>query len=196
MTNSKPPLIRFAAIHCRRRRGNVLVLTVILMVPLMAIVALAIDIGYLCHVKTELQRAADSAALAGASALFEPKTSLDSSYYALSPQALLARQEARRFSNANPCDARTIDVQLNESNDASGDIVLGRLNTPWDLSEPLDTEAPVANTVSVSIRLTGSHANGPVSLFFAPVIGVVSCELSATASATVGHEGQRRPVLL
>jgi len=187
MAISKSPLARSATIRGRRRRGNVLALTAIFMVPLMAMIALAVDIGYLCHVQAELQRAADSAALAGASALFDPETSLDSSYYALSPDTLFARQEARRFSNANTCDARIIDAQLNESNDSSGDIVLGRLNTPWDVSELLDTEAPVANTVSVHIRLTGSHANGPVSLFFAPVIGVVSTELSATASATVWY---------
>ncbi len=64
MAISKSPLTRSATIRGRRRRGNVLALTAIFMVPLMAMIALAVDIGYLCHVQAELQRAADSAALA------------------------------------------------------------------------------------------------------------------------------------
>ena len=44
-----------------RRRGNILALTAILMIVLIAFVALAVDVGYLYTVRNELQRSADAA---------------------------------------------------------------------------------------------------------------------------------------
>ena len=49
-----------------RRRGNVILLTAVLMVIMMAFLAFAIDLGYLYNVRTEMQRTADAAAIAGA----------------------------------------------------------------------------------------------------------------------------------
>src|SRR5262245_51588664 len=46
------------------RRGNVLVLTALMLIPLLVMVALAIDYGYVLKVQSDLQRAADAAALA------------------------------------------------------------------------------------------------------------------------------------
>jgi len=52
-----------------RRRGAVVVLAAFLMVGLLLMIAFAVDIGYVALNRTELQTAADSAALAGAGAL-------------------------------------------------------------------------------------------------------------------------------
>src|SRR3954451_4853223 len=49
-----------------RRRGNVLVLTAFLMTAMIALLAFAIDLGYAYSARTELQRSADSAAIAAA----------------------------------------------------------------------------------------------------------------------------------
>jgi Mg-chelatase subunit ChlD len=49
-----------------RRRGAVIVLTAIVLVVMVILIALAVDIGYLSTVRTELQCAADAGALAGA----------------------------------------------------------------------------------------------------------------------------------
>ena len=49
-----------------RRSGNILVLTAFMMVAVMAMVAFALDVGYLKVVRTQLQRSAESAALAAA----------------------------------------------------------------------------------------------------------------------------------
>ena len=46
------------------RRAAIVVLAAFLMIPLCCFVAFAVDVGYLCVVRTELQRGADSAALA------------------------------------------------------------------------------------------------------------------------------------
>ena len=55
----------------RKRRGAVLVLAAVLMVVMMAFLALTVDLGYISTVRTELKRATDSAALAGAGALVD-----------------------------------------------------------------------------------------------------------------------------
>src|SRR5580765_7277098 len=51
-----------------QHRGTVAPLTVLTMPVLLGFAALAVDIAQLCNTKAELQRAADAAALAGASA--------------------------------------------------------------------------------------------------------------------------------
>lgn len=55
--------------HDPRRRGAVLVLAAFLMVFLVGVVAMAVDYGYIVTVQTELKRATDAGALAGANAL-------------------------------------------------------------------------------------------------------------------------------
>lgn len=52
-----------------KRRGTVLVMVVLLIFPLLALVALAVDLGMLTLAKTQAQQAADSAAMAGARTL-------------------------------------------------------------------------------------------------------------------------------
>jgi len=52
-----------------RRRGIILVLSAFLMVFLLGVIAFAVDLGYIAHVRTDMQRATDAAAFAGAGAL-------------------------------------------------------------------------------------------------------------------------------
>ena len=56
-------------IRRRSRRGAVIVLSAFLMIVLIAMVAFAIDTGYILTVRTEMQNAADAGALAGAAAM-------------------------------------------------------------------------------------------------------------------------------
>src|SRR5438094_10497901 len=57
-------LLRLKQSRLARRRGSVLALTAVLMVVLIAFLAMAIDVGYLYTMRAELQRSADSAAIA------------------------------------------------------------------------------------------------------------------------------------
>src|SRR5688500_16938321 len=57
----------------RGERGSVLTYTVLSVLFLFLAVGLGVDLSHLYSVKTELQNAADAAALAGASALLLPK---------------------------------------------------------------------------------------------------------------------------
>src|SRR3954467_86643 len=52
-----------------RRRGNIIVLSALLMVFVMFLIAMSVDVGYIYTVQAQLDRAVDSAALAGAQEL-------------------------------------------------------------------------------------------------------------------------------
>lgn len=171
----------------RNRSGNVLVFTAFLMICLMAALALSVDLGYLATVRSEAQRTADAGALAGASALYRPIASLENMVYSLPPDGYDARLEARQFARYNPTGARFTILHLNYSNDPAGDIVLGRFYHPADRTETLDTDFDMPNTVLTRVSLSADHANGPVGLFFARVLGFGTAEMNASAAATIWY---------
>ncbi len=61
----------FVATQIRSQRGQTIALVAVSMVSLLAVAALAIDLTTLYVAKGEIQRAADSAALAGAKAFVD-----------------------------------------------------------------------------------------------------------------------------
>jgi hypothetical protein len=147
-------------------------LVAILMPVVIAFMALAVDVGYLYNVRAQLQRTADAAALAGASVLVDEsrlKTGI--------VDTDLIGERVTGFAALNQVLGLSPSV-------ASGDIIIGRLNNPSDLSESIDTDPAAArNTVLVTIRRDAT-VNGPISLFFARIFGQDSADLSATAAAT------------
>ena len=60
--------VRFS--QSRKRPGYILVLTALASILMLGCIVLAVDVGQLCVTRAELQRAADAAALAGASGYF------------------------------------------------------------------------------------------------------------------------------
>jgi len=62
----------------RRRRGAVIVLVALFLVVIVAMLAFALDIGYTCRVQSELQNAADTAALAAAQEALRAEVRSDS----------------------------------------------------------------------------------------------------------------------
>src|SRR5437588_12569517 len=111
----------------QRRRGNVLVLTAFLMTGMIAVLAFAIDLGYAYSVRTELQRSADSAAIAAAWELIDKDGHAGS------------ETTAGLTSNASTKAAQF--AALNKvSNDAPGlasnDVVVGYMTNPSNPSNP------------------------------------------------------------
>jgi Flp pilus assembly protein TadG len=165
------------------RRGGVLVLTAFLMIALMAMIAFAVDLGYLEVTKVELQRTADSAAIAGAWELVSPTSSASNN---LSGQIGSARTKAVQFAALNPVQTMAPVVDTNTSNSTSGDIVVGYLSNPSDPSAPLNTQYPnQSNAVQVQVRKTLASANGGVPYFFARVLGLTSQDMQASATAAL-----------
>ncbi len=177
------------------RRGVVVVFVAILLIPLLAMVAFAVDIGYLKVVQGELQNAADAACLAGGSQLMDRDQlkgwySLDSKDPAIlalqQPDIDNARAEAVKFALKNSAGNVFLTVDPNTSNDPNGDIVVGFIANPKDQSAPMVYTTYPYNSIRVRVRRTNTQ-NGALTLFFARYLGYKTAGLEATATAT--YEG-------
>lgn len=154
--------------RCSKRKAAVTVLAAFLMVGMMGVIAVSVDVGYMCSVKCEMQRAVDAAAFAGAGALIEGSEA--------------AQLEALDFMLRNPVGSR---VLLDEEN--RDDLLSAWLAEHED---EVQIEAghwdPETRTFSVSdnlpstIRVFSQH-NAP--LFFARVFGQDNFDVQAEAIA-------------
>ncbi|MFH1264146.1 MAG: TadG family pilus assembly protein [Planctomycetota bacterium] len=160
----------------RKRKANVLVLTAFFMVGIFALLACAVDLGYLQVARTELQRSADAAALAATWELLdEGALSGNSSPYYLQE---LAEDKAFEYAALNTVTTQgpALDYQ---------DILVGYLANPMDPTSPLVLGSPnPANAVQVLVRKSAGQ-NGEVPLFFARALGVGGSTLEATATAAL-----------
>jgi hypothetical protein len=100
-----------------------------------------------------------------------------------SAAASAARDEAQRLAGLNSAGNQPLSLERNAANLASGDIVIGYLANPSDLSSSLVPNTTVYNSVFVRLR-RDSTSNGSLPLFFAPLFGHSSQDLTASATAT------------
>ena len=170
----------------RRRRGNILVLTAVLMTFMMAMLALAVDAGVLATARNELQRSADSAALAGCWEL------IDDSQLSGSVNAAIvgenARSKAGTFAGHNRIMGSVPSL-------ASSDVTIGYLNDPGNNLEPISSPVGIMPNV-VQVRVQRSAAmNGNVPLFFAKALGMdsIAAEAQATAAVVSSFNGFQTP---
>ena len=155
----------------RRRRGVVAIQVAVMLAVLMGFAALTIDIGAMYNAKAELQRTADAAALAAATMLGE---------YAEGDPIELARGAAVESAYGNLVAGEPL--QLNPSTD----VEFGRANYDPDSNSYTFTPTEVVpDAVRVVARRTGNSASGPVQLFFAPLLGQNTAEISAEAIAVM-----------
>jgi Flp pilus assembly protein TadG len=156
------------------QRGAVAIIVAISMVALLAITALAVDVGHVFVVRNQTQNAADAAALRGASFLYAPGSG--------SPN----------FSSNGPAVTNaTSTVPLNISV-TSNDTLSVQANY-W---QSLNASAPT-NEAAVEVDITKQ-----VQLYFAPVFGMYTTNVSAKAVAVVqsptavGPGGLNVPVVI
>jgi len=161
------------------RRGAVAVLVAVLLIVFFALMAFAIDVGWMYLTKAELQDAADSAALAGASQFAggyvqynlpgqAPQQSI------LSTSESTASSFAQQFSAANSAGG-VCSLTLN-----AADIQFGFTDSNGNYTTPC---SGYPNTIKVTVR-RDSSANGPLELFLATVLGMSQTTMTATAAAT------------
>jgi Flp pilus assembly protein TadG len=156
-----------------KRRAAIAVITAMMGTVMLGFASLAVDVGMLYNVKAELQRTADSAAMAGAWEMLSQKYKGYSDDTAKSS----ARTQAIAFA------ARNHVYNTSPVLDGSSDVTIGYLSNPSILSQILDTGNAKFNTVSVWVH-RDSTRNGPVDLFFGRIFGVDSSGVWAKASAT------------
>jgi Flp pilus assembly protein TadG len=164
------------------RTAAIAPLTAVLLIPLLAMAAFAVDIGWISLTQSDLQNAADSAALAAASQLTNgfvsynlPGQSAVNQNSILNTSEAAARTYAKNFAGYNRAGNVTLttlpnaDVEFG-STDASGNYTTPAVGYP--------------NTVKVTVRRDAT-ANGPLRLFFGPILGLSSVNLKATAASAV-----------
>lgn len=160
----------------RRRRGNILVLSALMMIGLMALLAMAVDIGYLCVARNELQRTADAAALAAGWELVDESVFTDE--FNASALESQAEASATQFAALNPILQQAPGL-------GEGDVEVGYIADPMDPSSPLilNSSNP-PNAVRVRVRRT-SNQNGEIPFFIARAFGMDSMAADAEATAAL-----------
>ncbi|MCE9554103.1 MAG: hypothetical protein K8T91_12105 [Planctomycetes bacterium] len=170
----------------RRRKGAIAVLAAVLMVAFIAVVAFAVDIGYILKIRTELQRTADASALA---ACWEY---LQSQPLATTVTQTLAsvRSKASQYALSNAVGNASPAVDLNAANAATGDLVLGYIANPSNPSAAMNyTDPTMFNSVQVRVQAS-EERNGSTPFFFARIFGLSSLELEASATAAMNRNIQ------
>ena len=154
------------------QRGNVIVLAAISMTVLIGFAALAIDLGQLYVARAELQRAADAAALAGASSYFSDAGQAQD----IPELSYVIDMRSQEVSLANPTHHAGTVLDL-------GDIMIGGYDFDYP-EDDLDMSGSLRfNAVQVTTRRTSGSSNGPITLFFAGLIGMGEGGVVATATA-------------
>lgn len=146
----------------RSRRGAMVVLLAVLLVVLFAFAAFTVDIGHMTIVVGELQNAADAAAISGAAHLRD-----------------------------GPAQARSFAISLAAQNSAANEsVTIGVSNIElgkWDRDSATFTALVGANESNANaVRVTSSRTSAggnPLRLFFAPVLGRATADITASSTA-------------
>ena len=158
----------------RRRKGGIVVFSAFLMVALFGMLAFALDLGYVYVARAQIQRSADSAAMAAAWELIDESVRLGIENPSVAENN--ARAAAAEFASYNP-------ILSGQPGLAQDDVQIGYLADPSDPSEQLNTNsANLPNAVQVRVQQT-SGQNGEVRLMFGGLMGVDSTETDGIATA-------------
>ena len=140
------------------RRGVIAVLAAILLIVMLGMVAFSVDLGYIGVVRTQLQAAADAAALAAAGSSSQGAAGMVAA--------------AQQFASANMAAGRPIQL-------SASDVQFGT----WDAAtRTFNTTNQVATAVKVTVR-TDDNNGGATGLFFGRLLGVNSVDQRASAVA-------------
>lgn len=139
----------------RHRRGISLVLIAILIVVLLGVVAFSVDVGYMVMVRTQLQAAADSAALAAARDFDKTRAEIVAT--------------AKTYAGYHSAAAQAIAL-------ADSDVELGI----WDIGTRTFT---ATGEIGNAVRVTARRQNAP--LFFGRVFNQQNFNSDASAVAMV-----------
>lgn len=176
----KPEAGRQAELHrSRRQQGTVLMLMVVGMLGMLAVAALATDVGHVWAARTELQASNDSAALAGAANLYDPTTQ--------SVTLGAATAAVQSYANANDADQKTVNVP--PANITFGNWILA--TRTFDPSVDL-TNPNLVTAVQVNTDLA-TGGNGPVRTVLSNVLGRDRFDIGASAIGYLGFVGNFPP---
>jgi Flp pilus assembly protein TadG len=146
--------------------GAMAVMAAILLIVLLAASALAVDYGYMAWVQSELEKAAEAGALAGARVLGS----------VANPSWSTGQAAATAIVQQNKVEGKLLtDCQV----DYGYWSKLTHTLQPYTIT-PQKTDDPA---IQVTIQKASGQNGGPVRLLFAPIFGVKSFDLKARAVA-------------
>ena len=154
------------------REGSVAVSVAVVLVVLLGMSAVAIDYGHMVSVSRELHKAADAGALAGARFLV-PYVGAPST-----PDWMAGQNKATATALLNRADNQALTNCVVEYG-------------YWNLKTKTLQSAGIAPTAShlpaVQVTITKAEGlnGGPIQMFFAPILGVRTRDLSARAVAVI-----------
>ena len=153
----------------RRRKGIGLIWAMIMILGLCAIASLAVDYGRVQLVKSQLRCAADASALAAGDVMLTDPVG--------------ARTAAIQIARANKAENTPVTL------DATQDVEFGTWEPGSKQFSPLGSALlSSANAVRVTARRVTARGN-PVDLPFAKLIGMNTCDVSASAIASASVTG-------
>ena len=156
-TGGNAPPNRATPSDASSRRGAIAVLSAFIIVILFGFVAFSVDLGYISIVRSELQNAADGAALAGVDELGLPMSEI--------------RDAAESVASANTTGNKVVDID-----DDGGQIEQGWFDERTKDFSPRNRDV---NAVRVQLR------RRDMPLMFAPLIGTKAFDADAEAIAMV-----------
>ena len=149
----------------RWRRGAALVVIAVVSLLLLAMSALAVDLGFLYSVEADLQATCDASALAAASAL------------SISEDEVRAR--ARQYAAKNRVNGEAVKL-------LDDDVEFGTWDSATRTFTPI-VPSPSVRATAVRVRAELSQGRGTgVGLFFAPILGFGAADVSARSTAVFG----------
>jgi Flp pilus assembly protein TadG len=163
----------------QNRNGTIAILAAIMSIMLVGMVAFCVDIGYVLSAKEDLQRSADSAALAacwdyGARLGKGNSNDVAASY---------ARSTAAQYAALNRVTGSPMTLNQNASNSASGDVVFGYISDFKNSQSPFQTAGTNGyNAIQVTLHKDATE-NGTVPYYFARIFGLTGQSLHSTAVA-------------
>ena len=163
----------------QQRKGAITVLTAFMSIVFVAMVAFSVDLGYVLSAKEELQRSADSSALAACWEFGQRLGKGNTSTVAIG----YARTTAAQYASLNRVTGKAMTLDSNASNNPNGDVVFGYISDFKDSQSAFETDgANGFNAVKVRLR-KNSAANGEVPFFFARIFGLNGQSLTSEATA-------------
>jgi Flp pilus assembly protein TadG len=162
-----------------RQDGLTTVFVAIALAGLLGFGALAVDVGMVWSARTQLQNAADSAALAGARQLLDTNGNID--------QASTTAAAIGAASSNSAITAASLAINAGEVRLGFWDANARSFDPNVDLSDPA-----AVNSVDVLARMDAG-TNGPVTAVLSRVVGVNDFGIQASATAELGYQGGAGP---
>lgn len=149
-----------------RQKGTILAVTALSMIPLLGIAALASEVGFAYFQRTQLQTAADMAALAAIKVMGQEK---------FPPNATRIKTIAAETASLNPL--RNQGKVFIDNNINSSDIEFGLYNPETETFTPVSIPAMAQGTPVNAIRVTArmeAGANAPWTFMISKVFNLLS----------------------